>query len=71
MKLIDSTCRAAEEGLSLTLLERLIKLHGDKVVRMLTEQYRMHAVIMTWASKEMYHDQLTAHQSVEKHLLRY
>jgi len=62
--------RAAEEGLSLTLLERLIKLHGDKVVRMLTEQYRMHDVIMTWASKEMYKSKLTAHDSVEKHLLR-
>ncbi|CAK8683282.1 unnamed protein product [Clavelina lepadiformis] len=60
---------AAKEGLSLTLLERLIKLHGNLVVRMLTQQYRMHEHIMGWSSHQMYDGKLTAHSSVASHLL--
>ncbi|XP_075945302.1 DNA-binding protein SMUBP-2 [Anarhichas minor] len=62
--------RAASKGLSLSLMERLIQMYGDSVVRMLTVQYRMHSAIMTWASKEMYQGRLTAHSSVEGHLLK-
>lgn len=36
---------------------------------MLTVQYRMHETIMKWASDELYHGRLTAHDSVRKHLL--
>ncbi|XP_014849298.1 PREDICTED: DNA-binding protein SMUBP-2 isoform X1 [Poecilia mexicana] len=61
---------AAAKGLSLSLMERLIQTYGDSVVRMLTVQYRMNSAIMEWASKEMYHGRLTAHSSVEKHLLK-
>nr|CAB3255538.1 ZF(AN1/A20like)-2 zinc finger protein 2 [Phallusia mammillata] len=60
--------KAAAAGLSVTLLERLVKLH-PKSVAMLVEQYRMNKVIMEWASKQMYDGKLTAHQSVELHLL--
>ncbi|XP_075945303.1 DNA-binding protein SMUBP-2-like [Anarhichas minor] len=45
-------------------------LYGDSVVRMLTVQYRMHSAIMNWTSKEMYQGRLTAHSSVEGHLLK-
>ncbi|XP_032380575.1 DNA-binding protein SMUBP-2 [Etheostoma spectabile] len=62
--------RAASKGLSLSLMERLIQMYGDSVVRMLTVQYRMHSAIMEWASKEMYQGRLTAHSSVERHLLK-
>lgn len=62
--------RAASKGLSLSLMERLIQMYGDSVVRMLTVQYRMNSAIMQWASKEMYHGRLTAHSSVEGHLLK-
>ncbi|KAF1386782.1 hypothetical protein PFLUV_G00098460 [Perca fluviatilis] len=62
--------RAASKGLSLSLMERLIQMYGDSVVRMLTVQYRMHRAIMEWASKEMYQGRLTAHSSVERHLLK-
>ncbi|KAK5619527.1 hypothetical protein CRENBAI_013912 [Crenichthys baileyi] len=62
--------RAAAKGLSLSLMERLIQMYGDSVVRMLTVQYRMNSAIMEWASKEMYHGRLTAHTSVEGHLLK-
>ncbi|XP_004553091.1 DNA-binding protein SMUBP-2 [Maylandia zebra] len=61
---------AASKGLSLSLMERLIQMYGDSVVRMLTVQYRMNSAIMQWASKEMYHGRLTAHSSVEGHLLK-
>ncbi|XP_036619740.1 DNA-binding protein SMUBP-2 [Trichosurus vulpecula] len=62
--------QAAKGGLSLSLMERLIENHGQKVVRMLTVQYRMHQAIMQWASEELYHGQLTAHPSVAGHLLK-
>ncbi|XP_054895009.1 DNA-binding protein SMUBP-2 isoform X1 [Poeciliopsis prolifica] len=61
---------AAAKGLSLSLMERLIQMYGDSVVRMLTVQYRMNSAIMEWASKEMYNGRLTAHSSVEKHVLK-
>ncbi|CAG5957934.1 unnamed protein product [Menidia menidia] len=61
---------AASKGLSLSLMERLIQMYGDSVVRMLTVQYRMNNAIMDWASKEMYQGKLTAHSSVEGHLLK-
>ncbi|XP_073327807.1 DNA-binding protein SMUBP-2 [Pagrus major] len=62
--------KAASKGLSLSLMERLIQMYGDSVVRMLTVQYRMNSAIMEWASKEMYQGRLTAHSSVERHLLK-
>ncbi|KAM8751786.1 DNA-binding protein SMUBP-2 [Acanthopagrus schlegelii] len=62
--------KAASKGLSLSLMERLIQMYGDSVVRMLTVQYRMNGAIMEWVSKEMYQGRLTAHSSVETHLLK-
>ncbi|XP_008304539.1 DNA-binding protein SMUBP-2 [Stegastes partitus] len=62
--------KAASKGLSLSLMERLIQMYGDSVVRMLTVQYRMNSAIMDWASKEMYQGRLVAHSSVERHLLK-
>ncbi|KAM7109002.1 DNA-binding protein SMUBP-2 [Ciconia maguari] len=62
--------KAAAEGLSLSLMERLIERYGEKIVKMLTVQYRMHQAIMQWASSEMYSGRLTAHPSVAQHLLK-
>ncbi|KFO74430.1 DNA-binding protein SMUBP-2, partial [Cuculus canorus] len=62
--------KAAAEGLSLSLMERLIAEYGEKVVKMLTVQYRMHQAIMQWASSELYGGRLTAHPSVAQHLLK-
>ncbi|XP_078494318.1 zinc finger protein 2 [Ciona intestinalis] len=61
--------KAAANGLATTLLERMITLHGDSVVSMLTEQYRMHSDIMHWASGQMYDGKLTANCKVQSHLL--
>ncbi|NXY14205.1 SMBP2 protein, partial [Atrichornis clamosus] len=62
--------RAAAEGLSLSLMERLAGHYGERAVRMLAVQYRMHRDIMEWASTELYGGQLSAHPSVAQHLLR-
>ncbi|NXJ67982.1 SMBP2 protein, partial [Rostratula benghalensis] len=62
--------KAAAEGLSLSLMERLVEGYGEQVVRVLRVQYRMHQAIMQWASGELYGGQLTAHPSVAQHLLR-
>ncbi|ROT69945.1 putative DNA-binding protein SMUBP-2 [Penaeus vannamei] len=60
---------AAEKGLELSLMERVINQCGEEVVRMLTVQYRMNTDIMQWASTAMYQDRLVAHSSVASHLL--
>ncbi|NXD28159.1 SMBP2 protein, partial [Spelaeornis formosus] len=62
--------RAAAEGLSLSLMERLAGRYGEQALRMLTVQYRMHRDIMEWASSELYSGRLRAHPSVAQHLLR-
>ncbi|NXL99480.1 SMBP2 protein, partial [Tyrannus savana] len=62
--------RAAAQGLSLSLMERLARHYGEQAVRMLTVQYRMHQLIMEWASTELYGGRLSAHPSVAQHLLR-
>ncbi|NWI86897.1 SMBP2 protein, partial [Pitta sordida] len=62
--------RAAAGGLSLSLMERLAQHYGERAVRMLTVQYRMHRDIMEWASAELYGGRLSAHPSVAQHLLR-
>ncbi|XP_077316913.1 DNA-binding protein SMUBP-2 isoform X2 [Lithobates pipiens] len=62
--------KAASKGLSLSLMERLIDKYGDRLVRMLTVQYRMNDCIMQWASQALYGGKLTAHSSVVHHLLK-
>ena len=60
---------AAEQGFSVSLLERLMQVHGASVTRMLTTQYRMHRDIMDFPSAEFYAGQLRADPSVETHQL--
>ncbi|KAG8195271.1 hypothetical protein JTE90_028422 [Oedothorax gibbosus] len=61
--------KAAKEGLEVTLMERLLKLHGDGIKKMLTTQYRMNQVIMQWPSEQLYEGKLRADDSVRSHLL--
>lgn len=61
--------KAAKKGLSVTLMERVLKLHGDSIKMMLTLQYRMNEIIMQWPSKQLYESKLIAHESVKSHLL--
>jgi len=60
---------AARQGFSLSLLERQVNLHGDKVTRLLNVQYRMHDQIMKFSSDHFYDGQLVADESVVSHRL--
>ncbi|KAI0685178.1 AAA domain-containing protein [Cytidiella melzeri] len=57
-------------SLETTLFDRLEKMYGPSIKRMLNVQYRMHAQIASFPSKVMYHNKLTSHKSVAEHLLR-
>jgi superfamily I DNA and/or RNA helicase len=60
---------ASRAGLSRSLFERLLELHGEPIARMLREQYRMHEAIMAYPSRVLYGGLLRAHPSVAGHLL--
>lgn len=57
-------------SLETTLFDRLLKLHGNKIKRMLTTQYRMHEKIMAFPSEELYEGKLIAAYSVKARLLK-
>ena len=60
---------AAERGLAVSLMERLVLQFGPSVTRLLTVQHRMHAAIMGFSNVEFYDGQLLAHESVAIHRL--
>jgi len=60
--------KAANSGLSTTLLEKCAVLHPNAVT-LLDEQYRMNEAIMGFSSKEFYGNHLKANTSVAKQLL--
>jgi len=51
------------------MFDRLLKLHGPSIKRMLTTQYRMHEKIMRFPSDEMYESKLVADDEVKSRLL--
>jgi ATP-dependent RNA/DNA helicase IGHMBP2 len=59
---------AAQNGLSTTLLEKLIALHPE-AVSLLEVQYRMNELIMGFSSKIFYENKLKADPSVANHVL--
>ncbi|MEI7844277.1 MAG: AAA domain-containing protein [Chloroflexota bacterium] len=61
---------AVAKGFDVSLMERLMQLYGSRISRRLSIQYRMHHEIMDFSSKEFYEMSLSAHPSVEFHLLR-
>eukprot|EP00890_Picochlorum_soloecismus_P004479 jgi/Picsp_1/5031/NSC_02394-R1_dna-binding protein smubp-2-like len=56
--------KAARNGLAVTLFERIQKMWGSEVSKMLLTQYRMNSKIMSWSSTQMYDSALIAHESV-------
>jgi ATP-dependent RNA/DNA helicase IGHMBP2 len=60
---------AAEQGLSVSLMERIVERFGETVSRLLTVQYRMHADIMGFSNAEFYGGALVADESVAGHRL--
>lgn len=61
--------RAAEEGLSVSLMERVVERFGGTVSRLLSVQYRMHADIMGFSNAEFYDGLLVVDDSVAGHRL--
>jgi superfamily I DNA and/or RNA helicase len=60
---------AGRQGLGISLLERLVEQHGERITRRLDVQYRMHEQIMGFSSAEFYDGTLQADPSVARHLL--
>ncbi|TKX18169.1 AAA domain-containing protein 14 [Elsinoe australis] len=52
-----------------TMFDRLLDLHGNKIKRMLTTQYRMHEKIMDYPSKSLYEGKLMAAEAVRQRTL--
>ncbi|KAK4152435.1 DNA-binding protein smubp-2 [Chaetomidium leptoderma] len=67
-----SVAAATIKGATLetTLFDRLLKLHGPSIKRMLTTQYRMHEKIMRFPSDELYEGKLIAADAVKARLLK-
>jgi predicted DNA helicase len=64
------SAQAASAGFNVSLPERLLRELGPDISRRLTVQYRMNSAIMQFSSDEFYESSLTAHTSVEGHLLQ-
>jgi predicted DNA helicase len=60
---------AASEGFDISLFERLFAQFGEQAAQLLAVQYRMHAAIMNFSSRQFYDGSLIAHESVRDHLL--
>ncbi|KAI5291779.1 hypothetical protein KEM54_000015 [Ascosphaera aggregata] len=58
-----------EINLETTLFDRLLALHGKRIRRMLTTQYRMNEQIMKFPSEELYDNELIAADSVKDRVL--
>ncbi len=55
---------AQQQGLGVSLFERLLADHGESVKRLLLEQHRMNEALMRFPSQEMYGGKLRAHPAV-------
>ena len=60
---------AEREGFNVSLMERLMALHGADVSRRLEVQYRMHEMIAQFSSDQFYDGSLIADESVASHRL--
>ncbi len=60
---------AAKQGLSVSLMERLVHQHGALITTRLDLQYRMNAAIMKFSSQEFYEGALVAADAVKDHRL--
>jgi DNA polymerase alpha-associated DNA helicase A len=62
----------SEKGgnLEVTLFDRLLKIHGNKIKRMLNTQYRMHEKIVAFPSVELYESKLLSAEAVKTRLLK-
>ena len=61
---------AEQEGLGRTLFEKWADRHGDRIVDLLTVQYRMHRRIMEFSGERFYGGRLEPAEEVAGHTLR-
>lgn len=66
----DTGSKVTGMTLETTLFDRLLKLHGPSIKRMLTIQYRMHESIMAFPSAALYESELKAADAVKARLLK-
>ncbi|MFN0118350.1 MAG: AAA domain-containing protein [Elusimicrobiota bacterium] len=59
--------KAAQEGLAVTLFDRMKEFLPEELQTLLRVQYRMHETIMGFSSKEFYEGKLIADDSVKAH----
>ncbi|MHB2026248.1 MAG: AAA domain-containing protein [Elusimicrobiota bacterium] len=59
--------QAAQEGLAVTLFDRVKDVLPPSMQTLLRVQYRMHETIMGFSSQEFYDGKLIAHESVRRH----
>ncbi|KAI9138556.1 P-loop containing nucleoside triphosphate hydrolase protein [Paraphysoderma sedebokerense] len=64
-----SSSELKAENLAVTLFDRLLKMYGNRIKRLLNVQYRMHQDIMEYCSNALYEGKLIAHESNASHLL--
>lgn len=60
---------ASRQGLSISLMDRLVAHFGPAVTRRLNVQYRMHEAIAGFSSREFYSSDLAAAEAVKGHRL--
>ena len=60
---------ALDDGLGISLLERLVEHFGTLATRRLQVQYRMHEAIMAFSARWFYRDDLRADAAVARHVL--
>jgi len=60
---------AAEGGLAVSMMERLVGRYGSQIARMLAVQYRMNDAIAGFSAAEFYSNELVADASVAGHRL--
>ncbi|KAF8635577.1 hypothetical protein AX15_000227 [Amanita polypyramis BW_CC] len=69
LKTIKNPALRPPKTLETTLFDRLERMYGPSIKRMLEIQYRMHKQICTFPSKTLYSSRLKSHESVASHLL--
>jgi ATP-dependent RNA/DNA helicase IGHMBP2 len=60
---------AAQQGLASTLFERMASRFGERILRLLDVQYRMHRALMQFPSDSMYEGKLQAAPEASTHTL--
>ncbi|MFW5999169.1 MAG: IGHMBP2 family helicase [Halanaerobiaceae bacterium] len=62
--------KAEKQGLSRSMFERMLDLHGKEFWSLLEVQYRMHEDIMGFSNREFYDGRLECAEQVRKHTLK-